>query len=343
MFVITYRKIFFIFSSITIALSVIFVLVWGLVFGIDFTGGTLIEVSYGGTATSQPAATSTAQAGTTISAGTTTASATSVVPDKGAVEARLDTLAIGAYSLRPSEGNGYILRTHDLNQEEENAVENALSLGGTAPMNVDRVNTVGPVLGEELRGKAFFAITVVVLLIIFFIAFAFRHVSKPVSSWKYGTIAIVVLVHDILLPVGLFAVLGKFFGAEVDGLFVMALLAILGYSVNDTIVVFDRIRENLRHNVETNTREEFDITVGKSLSQTFVRSFNTSLTTGLTLLALFLFGSSSTHYFSLTLLAGVIAGTYSSIFLAAPLLVWVNNLAPAAQTASGKNKKKKKR
>lgn len=331
MFVITHRKIFFIISSIMVALSVIFVLVWGLVFGIDFTGGTIIEVSYGNTATS-----------TAISTATSTATATSAVPDKAAVEARLDVLAIGGYSLRPSQGNGYILRTHDLNQEEENAVENALSLGGQAQMNVDRVNTVGPVLGKELRDKAFFAITVVVLLIIFFIAFAFRKVSKPVSSWKYGTIAIIVLVHDILLPVGLFAILGKFFGAEVDGLFVMALLAILGYSINDTIVVFDRIRENLKHNTETNTYEAFDITVGKSLSQTYVRSFNTSFTTGLTLIALFFFGSDSTRYFSLTLLAGVIAGTYSSIFLAAPMLVWVNNLVPVAEGASGKKKKKKR-
>jgi preprotein translocase subunit SecF len=205
------------------------------------------------------------------------------------------------------------------------------------------VNTVGPILGKELRDKAFFAIAVVVLIIIFFIAFAFRKVSKPVSSWKYGTIAIVVLVHDIMLPVGLFAIMGHFFGAEVDGLFVMALLAILGYSINDTIVVFDRIRENLKYNADSNTHEDFEFTVGKSLNQTYVRSFNTSLTTSLTLLALFFFGSESTHYFSLTLLAGVIAGTYSSIFLAAPMLVWLNNIAPAKDAASGKNKKKKKR
>ena len=148
--------------------------------------------------------------------------------------------------------------------------------------------------------------------------------SKPVSSWKYGSIAIVALLHDIALPLGLFAILGKFFGAEVDILFVMALLAILGYSVNDTIVVFDRVRENLKHNEETNVREDFHKTVGKSLESTFIRSINTSLTTGVVLITLFLIGGETTKYFALTLFAGVIAGTYSSIFLATPLLVLVS-------------------
>jgi preprotein translocase subunit SecF len=163
-----------------------------------------------------------------------------------------------------------------------------------------------------------------VLAIIFFIAFTFRHVSKPVSSWKYGSIAIVALLHDIALPVGLFAILGKFFGAEVDILFVMALLAILGYSVNDTIVVFDRVRENLRQNKDANIREKFEETVGRSLNQTFTRSINTSVTTGLVLISLFLIGGETTKWFALTLLSGVMAGTYSSIFLATPLLVWVS-------------------
>ena len=291
--IIANKKIFFVISGVTVGLSILFVVMWGLVFGIDFTGGAITEVSYENR------------------------------PNKEVVEERLNTLPIGAFSLRSSGDNNYILRTRDLEEAERLAVNNALSLGETSPLNVERFNSIGPVIGEELRNKAFFAIATVMLAIILFIALTFRHVSKPVSSIKYGMIAIVALFHDIMLPVGLFAVLGQFFGAEVDVLFVMALLAILGYSVNDTIVVFDRVRENLRHNEETNVREHFEDTVGKSLNQTFVRSINTSITTGAVLITLILIGGETTRYFALTLFAGVIAGTYSSIFLATPLLVWV--------------------
>jgi len=278
-----------------VGLSVLFVILWGLQFGIDFTGGSITEVKY------------------------------VERPEKSMVETELNTLkGLGVYSLRASGDANYILRTKDLEEAERLEVNNALSLGETLEMEVERFNSIGPIIGEELRNKAFFAIVVVMIAIIFFIAFTFRRVSKPVSSWKYGSIAIVALLHDIALPVGLFAILGRFFGAEVDVLFVMALLAILGYSVNDTIVVFDRVRENLRHNDETNIRENFDITVGHSLNQTFVRSINTSITTALVLIFLFIMGGETTKWFALTLLSGVIAGTYSSIFLATPLLVWVN-------------------
>ena len=177
------------------------------------------------------------------------------------------------------------------------------------------------------------------LAIIFFIAFVFRHVSAPVSSWKYGIIAIIALLHDIIVTIGLFAVLGALVGAEVDILFVMALLAILGYSVNDTIVVFDRVRENLRTNLELNRKEDFELTVGKSLNQTYIRSINTSLTTFFVLITLFMLGPLATQNFALVLLTGVIAGTYSSICLATPLLVAVNDLQGGGQ---GKGKKKKK-
>lgn len=294
MWVIERKKLFFIISGVAVGLSILFVLLWGLVFGIDFTGGSITEVSY------------------------------TERPEKIAVEEGLELLGIGAFSLRASGEHNFILRTKDLTEPERQSVESTLSLNGSTEMTIERFNTIGPVIGEELRNKAFFAIATVVIVIILFIAFTFRHVSKPVSSWKYGMIAIVALLHDIILPVGLFAVLGQFFGAEVDVLFVMALLAILGYSVNDTIVVFDRVRENLRQNEEANIREQFENTVGRSLESTFVRSINTSLTTGLVLITLFVLGGETTKWFALTLLSGVIAGTYSSIFLATPLLVWVN-------------------
>ena len=179
---------------------------------------------------------------------------------------------------------------------------------------------LGPIL---IIGIALIALALVLTAILFFIAFAFRKVSKPISSWIYGLIALVTLAFDVLIPVGFFAFLGYLTGAQVDVLFVTAVLTILGYSVHDTIVVFDRTRENLRLNEERNKKEEFGDTAGRALGQTFVRSMTTSLTTALALAALFLLGPESTRDFALTLLVGIIAGTYSSIFLATPLLVSV--------------------
>lgn len=247
-------------------------------------------------------------------------------PEKNVVEDRLNNIPlIGSYSLRQSGDSNYILRTRDLVEAERLAVMSALSLNESISIETERFNSIGPVIGEELRNKALFAIVIVVIAIILFIAFAFRKVSEPVSSWKYGLIAVVALLHDIMIPVGLFAVLGYFVGVEVDILFVMALLAILGYSVNDTIVVFDRVRENLKHNLESNIKEDFELTVGKSLNQTYVRSINTSLTTAAVLVMLFVMGGEVTQYFALVLFTGILAGTYSSIFLATPLLVAVND------------------
>lgn len=294
MFVIKYRKIFFIISAVVIGLSVFAVSFFGLQLGIDFTGGSITEVSY-----------------------------PDGRPAKTELMGRLDTLPIGGYSLRETGENGYILRTRDLSEEERVGVLKILSINETNQVVEERFNSIGPIIGVELRNKAFVAIAIVMLAIILFIAFAFRKVSEPVSSWKYGLIAVIALLHDIIVPVGVFAVLGQVVSAEVDVLFVMALLAILGYSVNDTIVVFDRVRENLRINRDLNIREEFELTVGKSLNQTYMRSINTSLTTLFVLLSLFFIGSEITQNFALVLLTGVIAGTYSSIFLAAPLLVVV--------------------
>ncbi len=191
-------------------------------------------------------------------------------------------------------------------------------------------NSIGPSVGQALACKAVIAIILVSLGIICFIAFAFRKVSQPISSWKYGLIAIVTLLHDVMIPVGFFVLFSKFYGVEIDTLFVVAVLTILGLSVSDTIVIFDRIRENLRN--DKSARANFSETVGKSLDQSFARSIATSLSVILALLALFFFGPASTRYFSLMLVAGMFFGTYSSIFLASPLLVF----------AEGWQKKRKK-
>ena len=286
MFVIHHRKIFFIFSGILLVLSVGTMFVYGFNTSIDFNGGTLTEVKF------------------------------AERPEQAEIEQNISSLNLGGFSVRPSGVSNYAIRTRELTADERRILSKALG----NPV-VERQNTIGPIAGTELRSKAIKAVTVVILMILLFITFAFRKVSEPVSSWKYGLATILALAHDVVLPTGIFVVLGYFWGIEIDLLFVTGLLAILGYSVHDTIVVFDRVRENLRVNKETNTREDFEVTVGKSVTQTIGRSINTSLTIFITLLALYLVGSTATKDFALLLIIGIIAGTYSSIFLASPLLV----------------------
>lgn len=298
MFIIKYKKIFFILTFTIIIFAIFSIFFFGLNLGIDFTGGAIMEVSY-----------------------TSFDDKQETRPSKGILENRLKNLSIGNFSIRPAGDDGYILRTRDISEEERLSILSVLSLNGEKSLIQKRFNLIGPTIGKELRNKAFAAIGIVVLAIVLFVAFVFRKVSKPVSSWKYGIVAILALIHDILVPVGMFAFLGYMVGAEIDLLFVMALLAILGYSVNDTIVVFDRVRENLRINRENGSEESFELTVGKSLNQTYARAINTSLTTLFVLLALFFFGSSATQDFALVLVIGIIAGTYSSIFFATPLLL----------------------
>ena len=290
MFVIKYRKIFYAFSAIIFVVAFYGLFVFGLKLGIDFNGGVIVDMNY------------------------TTA------PDTTLINPALEKLNIGDYSLRASGANDVILRTRTLTDAERNSVLDALSVGGATP-TVKTFDSVGPILGAELQKKSMYAIILVILAIVAFITFAFRHVSKPVSSWKYGIVAVIALIHDVLIPVGFFAFLGHFYGVEADSLFVTAILVVLGFSVHDTIVEFDRTRENLRINESQKQRKDFEQIVGESVSQTFIRSINTSLTVVFALLVLYFKGPLSTQDFSLALLVGIIAGTYSSIFIGSPLLV----------------------
>lgn len=301
MFIIRHIKIY---AYITLAIFVIaaaLVLKFGLNPSIDFTGGSLTEVSY------------------------------SSVPEKQSVHEALDALGLAGYSVREStdeaDRNGYIVRTKDLTEDERVQVTESITALGEGG-EVTRFTTIGPVIGEELKSKAKWAIFAVVFVIVLYVAFAFRGLKKPVSSWVYGGITILALIHDVLVPMAVMSILGFTLGVEVDVLFIMALLAVLGYSVNDTIVVLDRVRENLLFSQEKRTGEQFEHVVGKSLSQTLIRSINTSLTTLLVLIALYFFGGDVTNTFSLILIAGVIAGTYSSIFIASPLLVLYSKWRP---------------
>ena len=293
MFIIKHKKIFIGISVALVVLSILSLFVYGLNVGIDFKGGALTEVVY---KESRPA--------------------------QADLETELDKLNFGTVVLQPTGELGYLVKSRDLNDAEH--AELLKTLGGGKPETLTEMsfNSIGPTVGAELTRKAIIAIILISLAIICFIAFAFRKVSKPVSSWKYGLIAIITLLHDVAIPVGIFVVLSHYYGAELDTLFVVAVLTILGLSVSDTIVIFDRIRENLRSE-NTSGKFDFSATVGKSLTQSYVRSICTSLTVILVLLALFFFGPVTTKYFALMLVAGMFFGTYSSIFLASPLLVLV--------------------
>lgn len=290
MFVIKFRKVFYAISILLIGASIYAISTFGLNLGIDFKGGSILEVGY--TAT----------------------------PDTSALKSKIDTLNLGEYSLRQTGETGVILRTRTLSEPERITLQ-SLMTNGDAGSKIIRFDGVGPVLGEELRAKAGKSMFYVILAIVLFITFAFRKVSRPVASWKYGVVAVIALLHDVIVPTGVFAYLGHFNGTEIDSLFVTALLVVLGFSVHDTIVVFDRTRENLHKNEKEKVKKTFEEVVGESVAQTFTRSINTSLTTLISLVVLYHFGPEVTKNFALALLIGITVGTYSSIFIGSPLLV----------------------
>lgn len=293
MFIIKHKKIFLSISAILVVLSIIFFFIFGIKVGIDFKGGAFTEVSY-----------------------------TDTRPNQEVLSKNLEKLNLGSILIQPTGENNYIIKSRDLSEIEHSLILKTLSFDGQESLTEANFNSIGPSVGRELTRKAIFAVILVSLAIILFIAFAFRKVSRPVSSWKYGFIAIVALLHDVIIAIGVFILLSNFYGVELDTLFVVAILTILGLSVSDTIVIFDRIRENLR-NIGNMAKINFSEVVGHSLEQSFARSIATSLSTILVLLALFFFGPVTTKYFALMLIAGMFFGTYSSIFLASPLLVLI--------------------
>jgi len=277
-------------------------IVFGLPLGRDFTGGSLVELRYEGER-----------------------------PSTGAIDEILITQGFPKALVQPTGSDGFIIRFPSLSEKEHKMIvkalgvveskteETATSTTSTPAAFEERFDSIGPVIGEELKRNALIALTAAVAGIVLYIAWAFRKISKPLSSWKYGVVAIVALMHDTIIPTGIFAALGHWYGVEIDMLFVTALLTILGFSVHDTIVVFDRVREHLRRGGE----ENFSSLVNQSVNETLARSLNTSLTVVFVLGAVLFFGGSSTFYFVLALLIGVIVGTYSSIFIASPLLVTI--------------------
>jgi preprotein translocase subunit SecF len=279
------RRISYIISGIFLVASFAGVLILGLPFGIDFTGGAILEVVFSDNQ-----------------------------PSRESIEVVLSDYSIGNPTIQPTGDTGIIIRMADIDEATHQEVLVALeSLG---ELNELRFNSIGPIIGEELRQKSFLAITLVVLLIVAYISWAFRGISYPMASWKYGVAAIVALLHDVMIPVGLFAFLGYFYGVEVNTLFVTALLTIFGFSVHDTIVVFDRIRENL-----VRLKASFEEIVEASVREIIPRSLSTSFAVLLVMGALYFFGGVTTQFFALAMVIGIFFGTYSSIFIASALLV----------------------
>ena len=290
MYIVHHRRLFFWITGIMLVAAIGAIFFYGLPRSIDFTGGSLMEVSYQGER-----------------------------PPLSEIQNQISVVPIGAISVRASGTNAVSIRTRTMTQEEHNAILTILSQNASTTELT--YSSIGPTLGNQFENKALWAILAVVLAIVIYIAFAFRKVSKPVPSWGYGLTVIAMLAIDLIVPTGFYAAYCHFTGAEVDSLFIVALLALLGYCVNDIIIIFDRIREHLAKNEKTGLRESFEDTVGKSISETMTRSINTALTVVLALLALVYFGAPATKNFALVMLVGVAAGTFSSICRSAPLLI----------------------
>lgn len=289
MWIIKHKNFFFLLSGLLVALSLVAIGIFGFKYGIEFTGGTPAEVNY-----------------------------PDGRPSAEDVKEKLNALNWEGTIVQTTGEKGLLVRTKALAEGDHEKLVAALTDNGTRKVEELRLDSVGPVVGQELKSKAGWAILAVIIAIVLYIAFAFSGVSKPVSSWVYGFVAILSLAHDVIIPTGVYVVLSHYFiDVQVDVLFVMAILTVLGFSVHDTIVVFDRTRENIK----LRTWKEFATTVGHSVEQTFTRSINTSLTVLLVTLALYFVGGETTKNFALVLAIGILAGTYSSIFFGSPMLV----------------------
>lgn len=294
MYIVQHRTFFFWVTGIILAAAIGSILVFGLPLGIDFTGGSLMEVQY-----------------------------PHGVPPIATIEKQVSVVPLGEVSVRASGTNAVSIRTRTMTPAEHDAV--FASISSNASTTELSYTSVGPALGSQFTNKALWAILAVMLVIVLYIAFAFRKISKPVPGWGYGLAVVVMLAIDLIVPAGFYAALCHYTGVQVDSLFIVALLALLGYCVNDVIVIFDRIREHLAKNEKMNIKESFEDTIGKSINETMTRSINTALTVALALLSLIFLGAPATRDFALVMLVGIVIGTFSSICRSAPLLIPIAN------------------
>ena len=285
-----YRKIYFIFSGILLIGSLVCLIIFGLKLGIDFTGGSILELEF---KTERPA--------------------------NQEIRESLKGFDLGEIYIQPADEKGLILRMKDISEDVHQQIIQKLKAKGE--LEEKRFESIGPVIGQELKEKAKLLIVISLLSIVFYIAIAFRRVQKPLSSWQYGIASLFILSHDILIPLGVFALLGKFYQVQLTIPIICAFLTIVGYAINNVVVVYDRLRENLLRGVFRDFVLGFEEATNKAINQTLTRQLNTSLTTLFPLIAIFFLGGETLKYFALTLILGITAGTYSSIFLAIPILV----------------------
>lgn len=286
-------KIWLSIAGVGIILAILLLVFWGLNISIDFKGGSLLEIK--------------------------------IDPKVrvGEIEKSLSDFNLKNLKITPSEEKNYIVRTEQISEEKKLEITQKLEKDfSKSEISEIRFETVGPTVSQDLTRKALLAVLVASIAIILYITWTFRKIPKPASSYKFGISAIIALIHDVLIVTGIFVILGHFGNVEIDSLFITALLTVIGYSVNDTIVVFDRIREALIKRSEG----DFKTVSNTAIISTIPRSLNTSLTTLFILLALFMLGGSSIKYFVLALIIGIVSGTYSSIFIAPSVLaVWHKN------------------
>lgn len=287
------RKFFLSISGVLIAAAIFSLVTWGLNFGVDFRGGSLLEAKFN-----------------------------AYQPEISDIQASLAEADINNLTVQPTEDDTFIIRFKDASDEKHKAVVKQLKdlaqNSGQEGASFEELSfdSVGPSIGKELKSKSFNASFIVLIMIILYISWSFRKVSRPISSWKYGVAAIIALAHDVIITLGAFAAFGHFFQIEINTPFIAAILTVLGYSVSDSIVIFDRIRENL-----PKSKENFEDTINFSINQTLSRSLSTSFSSMLALMAILIFGGSTIQDFALALLIGIFVGTYSSIFVASPILV----------------------
>ena len=267
--------------------------IFGLKLGVDFRGGSVLELFFN---TDRPA----------IKDVAILISAVKPVSD---------------VAVTPVGDKNLIVRLNEINEVTHQTI--LTDLKNKYPKVVEnRFDSVGPTVGNELKNNSIWAVGILLVVISIYIAYVFRKMSRILSSWAMGTAAIVAMFHDVLIPVGVFVLLGRFKGVEISAVFVAAILTIIGYSVSDTVVVFDRVRENV---LRFGSKEGFSQIVHKSIMQTLSRSINTNITVLLSLIAIFFFGGENIKYFALALIIGIFLGAYSSIFVASPILVWWSN------------------
>ncbi len=283
---IKHSKIYFIIAIIITLCSIFFLGYFGLNLGVDFTGGSVLRFEY-----------------------------TIARPSIEDISAKVSATGVTNFAYKELGDNGAIIKTKDITEDQRKALYETFY--NDSNINKDTLNfdKIGSAVGAETKHKSIFAILIALAAIIIYIAIAFNKVSRPVKSWKYGLVTMVILAHDVILPLGIMALLGKFAGREFSIPTLTALFTILGYSVNNTIVVFDRIRENL-----IKKSGEFGDIVDVSINQSVSRCINTSLTTLFPLIAIYIWGGESLKDFSLVLILGIVAGTYSALLLAGPIL-----------------------